>query len=78
MPIKKSVRTIKKIRDEDGPWRFISLRHAGALCVGQPARSLLWGVVGRKAASARISRNRPERSAGSAVNKLSLAALAGM
>jgi hypothetical protein len=30
MPIKKSVRIIKKIRDEDGQWRFVSLRHAGA------------------------------------------------
>jgi integrase len=30
MPIKKSVRIIKKVRDEDGQWRFISLRHAGA------------------------------------------------
>jgi integrase len=29
MPIKKSVRIIKKVRDEDGQWRFISLRHAG-------------------------------------------------
>jgi hypothetical protein len=30
MPMKKSVRIIKKIRDEDGQWRFVSLRHAGA------------------------------------------------
>ena len=30
MPIKKSVRIIKKVRDEDGQWRFVSLRHAGA------------------------------------------------
>jgi integrase len=29
MPIKKSVRIIKKVRDEDGQWRFVSLRHAG-------------------------------------------------
>jgi integrase len=29
MPIKKSVRIIKKIHDEDGQWRFISLPHAG-------------------------------------------------
>ena len=30
MPIKKSVRIIKKVRDEDGEWRFVTLRHAGA------------------------------------------------
>jgi len=30
MPIKKSVRIIKKVHDEDGQWRFISLQHAGA------------------------------------------------
>jgi integrase len=30
MPIKKSVRIIKKVRDEDGQWRFVSLPHAGA------------------------------------------------
>jgi hypothetical protein len=30
MPIKKSVRIIKKVRDDDGKWRFVSLRHAGA------------------------------------------------
>jgi integrase/recombinase XerD len=29
MPVKKSVRIIKKVRDDEGQWRFISLRHAG-------------------------------------------------
>jgi hypothetical protein len=26
MPMKKSARIIKKVRDEDGQWRFVSLR----------------------------------------------------
>ncbi len=30
MPMKKSVRIIKKVRDGNGQWRFVSLRHAGA------------------------------------------------
>ena len=30
MPVKKAVRIIKKIREESGQWRFVSLRHAGA------------------------------------------------
>lgn len=30
MPVKKAVRIIKKIREESGTWRFVSLRHAGA------------------------------------------------
>ncbi|MGD0801589.1 MAG: hypothetical protein ABR906_09755 [Terracidiphilus sp.] len=30
MPIKKSVRIIKKVRDEDGQRRFVSLHHVGA------------------------------------------------
>jgi integrase len=29
MPVKKAVRIIKKIREDSGTWRFVSLRHAG-------------------------------------------------
>jgi hypothetical protein len=42
MPMKKSVRIVKKVHDENGQWRFVSLRHAGARYVWdkRPGRRL--------------------------------------
>ena len=59
MPIKKSVRIIKKVHDEDGQWRFISLRHAGTRYVWdkRPGRYFVewWEGKQRKRESAGIT-----------------------
>jgi len=65
MPIKKSVRIIKKIRDEDGQWRFVSLPHAGARYVWdkRPGRYFVewWEGKQRKRESAGITHRRRNR-----------------
>ena len=59
MPIKKSVRIIKKIRDEDGQWRFVSMRHSGIRYVWdkRPGRYFVewWEGKQRKRESAGIT-----------------------
>jgi len=50
MAMKKAVRIIKKIRGEDGVWRFVSLRHAGARYVWdkRPGRYFVEWWAGKK------------------------------